>query len=79
MEELQFWSSEVRSSLRWAEVKEAGIFQEELSFFRKEHAESRQIGDRVIDIDLGKVRIDREILSKTGSQPIFYILQADIE
>ena len=79
MEELQFWWPEVRFSFGWTEVKEVGIFQEELSSFRKEYAESRQIGDCVIDIDLGKVGIDREIQSETGSQTIFYILQAGIE
>ena len=61
------------------EVKEAGIFQKKLSFFRKKYRESRQIGDLLIDIGLGKVRIDREIQRQARGQLEFEILQTGIE
>src|SRR6185436_18071699 len=56
-----------------AELEHAGILQEEVPFFRKEQAETRQVHLLLVGFDLGKVGVDREVPGQAARESVFRV------
>src|SRR6185295_4240425 len=56
-----------------AELEHAGILQEEVPFFRKEQAETRQVHLLLVGFNLGKVGVDREVPGQAARESVFRV------
>jgi len=62
-----------------SELKKAAVFQKEGPLLRQEDLERRDVETQRVYIDIGEIRINREIRNQVASQPILEIEAAAMQ